>query len=53
MKKTGHKKPAFECFSKALSLDPKLTVARVEKHSVGAIQKKSLKSFMDIFKKGA
>ena len=53
MKETGHKKPAFECFSKALSLDPKLKVARVEKHSLGAIQKKSLKSFMDIFKKGA
>ncbi|MDE0518083.1 MAG: DnaJ domain-containing protein, partial [Bdellovibrionales bacterium] len=54
MKTIGYKKQAFSCFSKALLIDPKFTMARVEKSSLQRMQKKSLKSsVMALFKKGA
>ncbi|MDE0119990.1 MAG: response regulator [Bdellovibrionales bacterium] len=54
MKEIGYKKAAFNCFSNALLIDSKLTVARIEKNALGKIQKKSLKSsVMALFKKGA
>ena len=51
MRASGNTDAARNYFTKALLLDSKLTVARVEKHSLGSAQKKSLKSFMDLFKK--
>ena len=54
MKEIGNKKAAYSCFSNALIIDSKLTVARLEKNALGRIQKRSLKfSVMGLFKKGA
>ena len=54
MKAQGNKKSAFDCFTRALLIDPKMTVARMEKYSLTRSAKKQKKaSFMDLFKKGA
>ena len=55
----NNKREAFQCFKKALMLEPTLKVARVEQYALSASTKSSKKSgrgkssFMDLFKKGA
>ena len=53
MRSKGDRRSAFDLFTKALLLDSKLTVARVERHALGVVRKKAKKSFMDLFRKGA
>ena len=54
MKVTGNLKSSFDCFTKAILMDPKLSVARVEKYSLSKKRKsRNKKSLMSLFKKGA
>ena len=56
MKLEENPKKAFEYFTKALTMDPKLTSARIEQSALGIKvknKKSSKKSFMSLFKKGA
>lgn len=54
MKLEGNRKVAFECFTKATLVDPKLTAARIEKSSLGTKKKsKKASAFKGLFKKGA
>ena len=53
MKAKGEGKAAFNLFTQALRLDPRLSVARLEKYSLGTSKRKGKKSFMDFFRKGA
>ena len=50
MKSKGDRKSAYSLFTKAFLLDAKLTVARVEKHSLD-VRNKNKKSFISLFKK--
>ena len=54
-KATGDKKSAFDLLTKAVVLDPKLTIARVERHTLSSSRKKRPKAspFLNLFKKGA
>ena len=54
MKLEDNRKMAFECFTKAILVDPKLTAARIEKSSLGTKKRgKKSSSFIGLFKKGA
>ena len=54
MKLEDNRKMAFECFTKATLVDPKLTAARIEKSSLGTKRKsKKTSSIIGLFKKGA
>ena len=54
MKLEDNRKMAFECFTKAILVDPKLTAARIEKSSLSMRKKgKKSSSLIGLFKKGA
>lgn len=53
MKAKGERRTAFNLFTQALRLDPRLSVARLEKYSLSISRRKGKKSLMSLFKKGA